>query len=106
MHEVTSFTKKALCTAFYKEGCAAAYDLWRRHANRHAEPSLCCPLSLLKLIVHLHTTLQHCALLRRRDGSVYKGSMFNVLTVIALVSILTPLAGLVFAWWSYGVLWG
>ena len=41
-----------------------------------------------------------------RDGSVYKGSRFNILTVIALVSILTPLAGLAFAWWSYGVLWG
>ncbi|KAK9835359.1 hypothetical protein WJX81_004613 [Elliptochloris bilobata] len=40
------------------------------------------------------------------DGSVYKGSKFNVLTVIALVSVLTPLAGLAFAWWSYGVLWG
>lgn len=49
---------------------------------------------------------QHYVLLLRRDGSVYKGSKFNVLTVIALASILTPLAGLVFAWWSYGVLWG
>ena len=50
--------------------------------------------------------LQLCALPLRRDGSVYKGSKFNVLTVVALASILTPLAGLVFAWWSYGVLWG
>jgi len=41
-----------------------------------------------------------------RDGDVYKGSRFNVLTVVAAVSILTPLAGLVFAWWSYGRLWG
>ena len=49
---------------------------------------------------------QHYVLLLRRDGSVYKGSKFNVLTVVALASILTPLAGLVFAWWSYGVLWG
>ena len=49
---------------------------------------------------------QHNVLPLRRDGSVYKGSKFNVLTVIALASILTPLAGLIFAWWSYGVLWG
>lgn len=40
------------------------------------------------------------------DGSEYKGSSFNVLTVIALVSVLTPLLGLVFAYTTFGVLWG
>eukprot|EP00879_Flechtneria_rotunda_P005607 GHRR01005903.1.p1 GENE.GHRR01005903.1~~GHRR01005903.1.p1 ORF type:complete len:137 (+),score=13.65 GHRR01005903.1:179-589(+) len=40
------------------------------------------------------------------DGDQYKGSKFNILTVIALVSILTPLLGLVFAYSTYGILWG
>jgi hypothetical protein len=40
------------------------------------------------------------------DGSEYKGSKFNILTVIALVSVLTPLLGLVFAYTTFGVLWG
>ncbi|KAF6258421.1 hypothetical protein COO60DRAFT_1701307 [Scenedesmus sp. NREL 46B-D3] len=40
------------------------------------------------------------------DGSEYKGSKFNILTVIALVSVLTPLLGLAFAYATFGVLWG
>lgn len=40
------------------------------------------------------------------DGSEYKGSSFNVLTVIALVSVLTPLLGLLFAYTTFGILWG
>jgi hypothetical protein len=40
------------------------------------------------------------------DGAEYKGSKFNILTVIALVSVLTPLLGLVFAYTTFGVLWG
>lgn len=40
------------------------------------------------------------------DGDVYKGSKFNVLTVILLASVLAPLAGLIFAYQTYGVLWG
>ncbi len=40
------------------------------------------------------------------DGSEYKGSSFNVLTVLAVVSVLTPLLGLAFAYWSFGVYWG
>lgn len=42
----------------------------------------------------------------RRDGDQYKGSGFNVLTVVGVVSVLTPLAGLIFAYFTYGVLWG
>jgi hypothetical protein len=40
------------------------------------------------------------------DGSEYKGSNFNVLTVLAVVSVLTPLLVLAFAYWSYGLYWG
>eukprot|EP00878_Enallax_costatus_P004423 GHUV01004663.1.p1 GENE.GHUV01004663.1~~GHUV01004663.1.p1 ORF type:complete len:142 (+),score=29.35 GHUV01004663.1:248-673(+) len=40
------------------------------------------------------------------DGDQYKGSSFNVLTVIAAISVLVPLAGLVFAYTTFGVLWG
>lgn len=40
------------------------------------------------------------------DGDQYKGSSVNVLSVIAFVSIFTPLAGLVFAYFTYGVYWG
>ncbi|WIA39531.1 hypothetical protein OEZ86_005621 [Tetradesmus obliquus] len=40
------------------------------------------------------------------DGSEYKGSKFNILTVLALLSILTPVLGLVFAYTTFGVLWG
>ena len=40
------------------------------------------------------------------DGSEYKGSKFNVLTVILIASVLAPAAGLVFAYTTFGVLWG
>jgi hypothetical protein len=40
------------------------------------------------------------------DGDVYKGRKLNVLTVILLASVLAPLAGLIFAYQTYGVLWG
>ena len=40
------------------------------------------------------------------DGDKYKGSSFNILTVLLAISILTPLLGLVFAYKTYGVLWG
>jgi len=40
------------------------------------------------------------------DGSEWKGSQFNVLNVILVVSVLVPLLGLAFAYWSFGKLWG
>jgi hypothetical protein len=40
------------------------------------------------------------------EGSEFKGSSFNVLTVILIVSVLTPLFGIIFAYFSYGKLWG
>ena len=40
------------------------------------------------------------------DGSVYKGSSFNILSVLALLFVLTPLVGLAFAYLTYGELWG
>jgi hypothetical protein len=40
------------------------------------------------------------------DGDVYKGSSFNILTVLAAITVLAPLLGLGFALQTYGVLWG
>jgi len=40
------------------------------------------------------------------DGSEYKGSRWNILTVLGLLFVLVPVAGLAFAYQSYGVLWG
>lgn len=40
------------------------------------------------------------------DGSEYKGSPFNILNIILVVSVLTPLAGIIFAYFTYGKLWG
>lgn len=40
------------------------------------------------------------------DGDKYKGNGVNVLTVIAAISVLTPLLGLIFAYNTFGVLWG
>lgn len=40
------------------------------------------------------------------DGSEYKGSKFNILTLLGLLFVLVPVAGLAFAYQSYGVLWG
>jgi hypothetical protein len=40
------------------------------------------------------------------DGSEYKGSRWNILSVLALLFFLVPVAGLAFAYTSYGVLWG
>ncbi len=39
-------------------------------------------------------------------GRIFVGSGFNVLNLIVVAFVLTPVAGLAFAWWSYGVLWG
>jgi hypothetical protein len=44
--------------------------------------------------------------LRAGDGSEYKGSSFNILTLLGLLFILTPVAGLAFAYFTYGTLWG
>lgn len=40
------------------------------------------------------------------DGDVYKGGKVNILSVLIAVSILAPLAGLLFALQTYGTLWG
>lgn len=40
------------------------------------------------------------------DGSEYKGSQFNILTLLAVLFVLTPVAGLAFAKLTYGTLWG
>lgn len=40
------------------------------------------------------------------DGDKYKGGAVNILSVIVVVSVLTPLAGLAFAYLTYGRLWG
>lgn len=34
------------------------------------------------------------------------GSGFNMLNLIIVAFVLTPVLGLAFAYWSYGVLWG
>eukprot|EP00803_Ostreobium_quekettii_P009009 evm.model.scf_351.6 EVM.evm.TU.scf_351.6 scf_351:47488-50920(-) len=39
-------------------------------------------------------------------GSEYRGSKFNILTLIGALFVLTPVAGLVFAYLTYGKLWG
>lgn len=39
-------------------------------------------------------------------GDEYTGSKVNTLTVIAAISVLTPIIGLIFAFQTYGVLWG
>jgi hypothetical protein len=40
------------------------------------------------------------------DGSEYKGSALNIGTVLAFIAVAAPLAGLYFAYATYGVLWG
>jgi hypothetical protein len=40
------------------------------------------------------------------DGSEYKGSANNVLTWIIVAAVAAPVAGLVFAYCTYGTLWG
>ncbi|GAB5353787.1 hypothetical protein AAMO2058_000063900 [Amorphochlora amoebiformis] len=40
------------------------------------------------------------------DGDRYKGSSFNILTVLVLVSVAAPVTGVVFALATYGKLWG
>ena len=40
------------------------------------------------------------------DGAEYKGSPVNILTVILAISVLVPLAGIIFATQTYGTLWG
>ena len=43
---------------------------------------------------------------KRRDGDSYTGGSVNILTILVAISILTPLAGLIFAYNTFGVLWG
>ena len=40
-----------------------------------------------------------------RDGDVYVGSRWNTLSILYLFFLLTPLAGLAFAWATHGTLW-
>jgi hypothetical protein len=40
------------------------------------------------------------------DGSEYKGSPFNILTLLAFLFLAVPVAGLLFAKLTYGTLWG
>lgn len=39
------------------------------------------------------------------QGDVYVGSNWNILTLMMGLMIATPLAGLLFAWATYGTLW-
>lgn len=39
-------------------------------------------------------------------GDTWKGGRINVLSVILIVSILVPLGGLIFAYFTFGTLWG
>lgn len=39
-------------------------------------------------------------------GDVWQGGRINVLSVILLVSVLVPLGGLIFAYFTFGTLWG
>jgi len=48
----------------------------------------------------------HTVCRKRRDGDSYKGGSVNILTILVAISILTPLAGLIFAYNTFGVLWG
>ncbi len=47
-----------------------------------------------------------CVSMHAGEGSEYKGSPFNILTLLAGLFVLVPFAGLVFAWFGYGVYWG
>eukprot|EP00884_Botryococcus_braunii_P020014 jgi/Botrbrau1/6697/Bobra.0202s0034.1 len=40
------------------------------------------------------------------EGSEYKGSSINILTVLIALFILVPVAGLAFAFATFGTLWG
>lgn len=40
------------------------------------------------------------------DGSEWKGGRVNILSVLILISVAVPLAGIAFAFWSYGRYWG
>lgn len=40
------------------------------------------------------------------DGSEYKGSQFNILNLLVVLFIGVPVLGLVFAYQTYGTLWG
>ena len=63
---------------------------WRREANRQANNG--------KDRKDLYTD--------NWDGDKYKGNPVNVLSVILVVSVLVPLAGLAFAYFTFGTLWG
>ena len=40
------------------------------------------------------------------DGSEWKGSKVNILTVLIAISVAVPAASIAFAFWSYGRYWG
>jgi hypothetical protein len=40
------------------------------------------------------------------EGSEYRGSRWNILTLLAALFVLVPVLGLAFAYQTYGVLWG
>jgi len=40
------------------------------------------------------------------DGDVYKGSRWNILNLLIILFVAVPLFGLLFAYQTYGTLWG
>eukprot|EP01023_Acetabularia_acetabulum_P006080 TRINITY_DN1252_c0_g1_i1.p3 TRINITY_DN1252_c0_g1~~TRINITY_DN1252_c0_g1_i1.p3 ORF type:complete len:149 (-),score=8.21 TRINITY_DN1252_c0_g1_i1:1225-1671(-) len=40
------------------------------------------------------------------QGGVYVGKTWNIMTIILLLSAMVPIAGLLFAYFTYGRLWG
>lgn len=40
------------------------------------------------------------------DGDVYKGAPWNILNLLIILFLAVPLFGLIFAWQTYGTLWG
>jgi hypothetical protein len=54
---------------------------------------------------HAGDRLVTAAVLRCRNGDEYRGSNWNILTVILALTFLIPVFGLLFAYLTYGTLW-
>eukprot|EP00891_Asterochloris_glomerata_P002084 jgi/Astpho2/2084/Aster-00571 len=85
----------------------------RKQANWEANNGRCVP-EIVPLWCQRYLSSWRCLLCSERKdlytdawaGDKWKGSKFNILSLVVILFLLTPVAGLVFAYVTYGSLWG
>jgi len=81
-------------------------DVYKGACFRRVLCSTSPPTLALRLRCVRSTPLRSACLTHVHSPLACAGSRFNILNLLILAFVLTPFAGLAFAYWSYGTLWG